>query len=147
MGKANPGIQKILIYGSRARGTHRKGSDVDLAIVGELEGTALWRIRDLLNEIMSTIYFYDVVHLDTLAEGDFKNQILKEGQTIFHKAQWDKKTITALVEENPGKYLGNTQDHKTALHHFLQGFTTANNFLHLFHTETTTQPPKPKTTK
>ena len=29
-----PAIREVVLYGSRARGTHRAGSDIDLALVG-----------------------------------------------------------------------------------------------------------------
>lgn len=31
---AYPEIERVILYGSRAKGTHRAGSDIDLAIVG-----------------------------------------------------------------------------------------------------------------
>jgi len=58
---------------------------VDLALVGRLESTALWKARDLLNEVMPTPYFYDVVHLDTLTDSEFKERILAEGKPIYQK--------------------------------------------------------------
>ncbi len=30
-----PGVEKVVLYGSRARGTHRYNSDVDLLLIGE----------------------------------------------------------------------------------------------------------------
>ncbi len=32
---ALPGVERIILYGSRARGTHRYNSDVDLLLVGK----------------------------------------------------------------------------------------------------------------
>ena len=31
-----PGIEKVVIYGSRAKGTFRPGSDIDLALYGDI---------------------------------------------------------------------------------------------------------------
>ncbi|MDR1848064.1 MAG: nucleotidyltransferase domain-containing protein, partial [Bacteroidales bacterium] len=36
-----PNIEKVYLFGSRAKGTHKEGSDIDLAIVGENIGTNL----------------------------------------------------------------------------------------------------------
>ena len=51
-------VQKVVIFGSRAKGNFKKGSDVDLAIIGD-EKKASYQ----LNEETNLPYFFDVVNL------------------------------------------------------------------------------------
>lgn len=46
-----PAVERALIYGSRARGTYRPGSDIDLALLGEgVDLTTLGAIAGRLDE-------------------------------------------------------------------------------------------------
>jgi predicted nucleotidyltransferase len=51
-------VQKIVIFGSRAKGNYKKGSDVNLAIIGDEKKAAY-----LLNEETNLPYFFDVINL------------------------------------------------------------------------------------
>ena len=42
------GIEKVLIYGSRARGDYRNGSDIDLTIIGDISFQDKTRISGLI---------------------------------------------------------------------------------------------------
>ena len=69
----------ILLFGSRARGEHRRSSDIDIAFSG-LSEQAFTRVRDhLLAEIEESIipHHVDLVNMDT-APGDFRNVAMKE---------------------------------------------------------------------
>ena len=48
-----PDVEKAVIYGSRAKGNHRKGSDIDLTLFGdgltdEMMSCIYWALDDLL---------------------------------------------------------------------------------------------------
>lgn len=46
-------VEKIILYGSRAKGNYRKGSDIDLTLMGEkLETTDLLRIENKLDDLL-----------------------------------------------------------------------------------------------
>jgi predicted nucleotidyltransferase len=70
---------KIYLYGSRARGDYKVGSDVDIAIDDkrELSIFELARAKNVL-EGLNTIYTFDVIDLNSIPE-KMKNIILKEG--------------------------------------------------------------------
>lgn len=60
-------IEKVIIFGSRAVGNYKKGSDVDLAIVGTDVNKKI--IRDLneeLNENYPLPYYFDLLNLNEL---------------------------------------------------------------------------------
>jgi|AntAceMinimDraft_11_1070367.scaffolds.fasta_scaffold89988_2 predicted nucleotidyltransferase len=79
-----PEVEDVLIFGSRAKGTHRPGSDIDLAIIGTKcsEHTAL-NIAGYLNEEVPIPYFVDVVHYDGLKHQDLKAHIDRVGKSLF----------------------------------------------------------------
>lgn len=69
----------ILLFGSRARGEHRRSSDIDIAFCG-LSEQAFTRVRDrLLAEIEESIipHHVDLVNMDN-APADFKNVAMSE---------------------------------------------------------------------
>jgi len=68
--KQFPEIEEAVIFGSRAKGTHKKASDVDLAIKGsEVTAETINRLSFLLNEELPLPYFFDVVHYGALESG------------------------------------------------------------------------------
>lgn len=48
-----PQIEKVLLYGSRAKGNYRPGSDIDLTLIGEqLTMSHLMQIENELDELL-----------------------------------------------------------------------------------------------
>lgn len=79
-------VESACIFGSRARGDYRKGSDIDIALFGE----------NLTFQINTKIYFefddlylpykIDLINFNSLRnEEKFKENILKEGVEIYAK--------------------------------------------------------------
>ena len=57
-----PEIRRVILFGSRALGTNRPGSDVDIAIVGDkVTRTTVLRLSDLLNEQLPLPYVFDIL--------------------------------------------------------------------------------------
>lgn len=75
-------IERVKLFGSRAKGTHRPYSDVDLAIYGPLssldgEGLGL-DLEDLLLP-----YRFDVVPMAQLQHAGLREHIERVGRVIF----------------------------------------------------------------
>lgn len=71
-----PDISEVILFGSRARGTHRAGSDVDLAIRGENIGIdTLAKLRYVLEEETNLPYFFDIVVYDRVENEALKREI------------------------------------------------------------------------
>ena len=65
---AQPNIDKVLIFGSRAKGTYREGSDIDLALIGN--GISLNQRLDILNQLEDQGILYKVDILDYQKQKD-----------------------------------------------------------------------------
>lgn len=78
--KSKPEIEKVVIYGSRAKGTYRIGSDIDFAIWSDKE--TLSGISLELDEL-PTPYMFDVINYKTLTHDKLKNNIDNEGKVFY----------------------------------------------------------------
>jgi predicted nucleotidyltransferase len=81
-----PEIEQVVIFGSRAKGNYKKGSDIDLAIKGKdcKVETAL-NISAIVNEELPIPYHIDVINYDTLKHLELKDQIDRVGVVFFSK--------------------------------------------------------------
>ena len=79
--KQFPEIDKAVIFGSRAMGNFKKGSDVDIALLGKIKEETLLKISRNFNEESPLPYFFDVLIFENINNGDLKVHILKEGKT------------------------------------------------------------------
>ncbi|MBR0237142.1 MAG: nucleotidyltransferase domain-containing protein [Thermoguttaceae bacterium] len=74
-------IKKVILFGSRARGTHTERSDIDLAVVG---GDAMNFYYDL-EEKAWTLLKFDVVNLDKDVSEKLQKEIERDGVVIYGK--------------------------------------------------------------
>lgn len=78
-------IKKVIIFGSRALGNYKKGSDVDIALIGNLNADTLMKFKRLLEET-NMPYFFDVVDYNLVQNPEFKKHIDKFGLDLsFNK--------------------------------------------------------------
>ena len=70
-------VEKIILFGSRAKGNYKKGSDVDLAIIGDERKFSYY-----LNEETNLPYFFDVVNLKKLND-EILEHIKRVGKDIL----------------------------------------------------------------
>lgn len=62
-----PEIEEVILFGSRAKGIQKNGSDVDLAIKGRnVTDKTTKRFSTKLNEELPLPYFIDIVHYETI---------------------------------------------------------------------------------
>ena len=80
-----PHIDKVVLFGSRARGDYKRTSDIDLCIYGDmLTKRCRYDIRDEIEEL-ETFYSFDVVFFDELEKDLFIKSIIKDQITIYDK--------------------------------------------------------------
>jgi predicted nucleotidyltransferase len=78
-------IEEVILFGSRAHGTHQKASDVDLAIKGKnIDLNTLSKLKYTLEEETNLPYFFDIVIYDKISDEALKRAI-DEGGIEIHK--------------------------------------------------------------
>ncbi|MFZ3053198.1 MAG: nucleotidyltransferase domain-containing protein [Sulfuricurvum sp.] len=77
-------ISEVILFGSRARGTHRPSSDVDLALKGKnLSIDTLAKLRYILEEETNLPYFFDIVIYDRVENEALKREIDEKQKLIY----------------------------------------------------------------
>ena len=81
-----PQIDRVILFGSRAMGNAKQGSDLDLAIAGiQVNDTVISKIRDYLEEQTNLPYLMDLVHYEKIANQALREHIDTHGKTIYKK--------------------------------------------------------------
>ncbi|MBM3197843.1 MAG: nucleotidyltransferase domain-containing protein [Chlamydiae bacterium] len=76
-------VEEALLYGSRAKGTHKAGSDIDLCLVGkEVDHKVLSRIDNLLDDLLLP-YSFDLSCYHHLYNQELKGHIDRVGIKIY----------------------------------------------------------------
>ncbi len=76
--------QKVVLYGSRARGIFEEASDIDIAIFGkDWTSTDINLVKYELEESVKTPLKIDVVNFYQLKKESLKENILKEGRVLY----------------------------------------------------------------
>ena len=97
---AFPGIDRVWIYGSRARANHRKESDIDLAVdAPSLDDHQFLALKSQIEDL-ELIYRLDVVHLQSVSSEVLKHHILRDRKVFWeprrHNAAMDSVGATQL---------------------------------------------------
>ena len=82
--KKYPEITQVKIYGSRATGSYRRVSDIDLAVFAEPKKYLLSSVSWDLDELPSP-YFFDLVNYNTLNNSPLKEEIDRYGKVFYRK--------------------------------------------------------------
>ena len=76
-------VEKVILFGSRARGDNHDRSDIDLAVYGirEEDKSLFW--YDI--EELPTLLKFDIVHVDDNTDTDLLESIRKDGVVLYEK--------------------------------------------------------------
>ena len=85
--KKFPSIREAVLFGSRAMGTFKPGSDVDIALKGQVTLQDVARVKALLEEESPMPYLFDVVDYHTIETPSFKEHIDKHGKSIYKSSE------------------------------------------------------------
>ena len=80
-------VEKVVLFGSRARGDHTPRSDYDLAVYGELQPNEIVLLRSSLREDLPTLHKIDAVFMQNQTDEAFIKNIEKEGILIYDKTR------------------------------------------------------------
>ena len=83
--RRHPGLSAVILFGSRAKGTHRPQSDVDLAITGDVTPLEAEMIAGELDELPLP-YRFEVQPLDRITHPPLRNHIDRVGIRIYQAA-------------------------------------------------------------
>ena len=76
-------IDAVLVYGSRAMGNFKNGSDIDLTLIGLIDYHELYRIKDEIEE-SKIPYKVDISIHSKLSSESLKEHIARVGK-VFYK--------------------------------------------------------------
>jgi len=78
-------VKSVILYGSRAKGTHRDGSDIDLVLKGN--GMTTRQLLDICAEIDDLLlpYQVDLSILDHIDNAALMDHIHRVGKEIFER--------------------------------------------------------------
>ena len=75
-------IVKIILFGSRARGTNTERSDIDIAVYGGDFDGFYWDVKEKTHSLL----MFDIVQADAPVSDELKEEIEKDGVVIYEKA-------------------------------------------------------------
>lgn len=77
---------KIVLFGSRARGDNHSRSDVDLAVWGLHDAIRYLDFQEAVEEQVPTLLRFDIVDMDGVSVSDtLRDEIKKDGVLIYEK--------------------------------------------------------------
>ena len=74
-------IEKVILFGSRARGDYRETSDIDLAV----SGGRIAHFQADIEEEVSTLLSFDIVNMDGSVQEELVDSIKREGKVLYEK--------------------------------------------------------------
>lgn len=74
-------VDKVILFGSRARGDYKERSDIDLAVSGGRGD----EFSIIVDEETSTLLKFDIVNLDNPVQKELRESIEKEGVILYEK--------------------------------------------------------------
>ena len=81
-----PDVEEVLVFGSRAMGNYKTGSDIDLALKGKNASNKIaWDVSGFLNEVLPIPYYIDVVYYEGLTNLELKDHIDRYGKLLYSK--------------------------------------------------------------
>ena len=80
-----PQVEKAVLYGSRAKGNYKNGSDIDLTLHGkDLTLNVLYKIDEELDDLLLP-YTFDLSIFERLSDPDFIDHIQRVGVVFYQR--------------------------------------------------------------
>jgi len=91
-----PQVERAILYGSRAKGNYKRGSDIDLTLLGSAELTLhmLYKILDELDELLLP-YTIDLSIFHNIGDPDVINHIQRVGSAFYEREQANPELAAA----------------------------------------------------
>ena len=83
---AHPTIEAVVLFGSRARGTQRKGSDVDLCVFGrEFSFDDRLAVMDQIDDLWWP-YHVDIIHWESSRSPEWRQEVRLDAQLVYQRS-------------------------------------------------------------
>jgi len=80
-----PAVEKVILYGSRAMGNYRNGSDIDITLLGKnLSNQTIFGIQDEIEELYLP-YSFDISIFNRIDNEDLMDHIQRVGKVFYEK--------------------------------------------------------------
>jgi predicted nucleotidyltransferase len=79
-----PQIEQVILYGSRAIGNYKNGSDIDLTIVGDIDYRSLLKLENQLDDLLLP-YKMDISLRHKITNSDLLDHIQRVGKVFYEK--------------------------------------------------------------
>ena len=81
-------IDKVIIYGSRAKGNYRTGSDIDITLFGDnlTLDDSIYPLMGLLDDLYLP-YMFDISIFEKITSQNLKEHINRVGKVFYEKYQ------------------------------------------------------------
>ena len=92
---AHPAIKKVVLYGSRAKGNYKPGSDIDLTLYGDV--LTLQELGDIANELDDLLlpYQIDLSLFNHISHVGLKEHIQRVGLIFYER---DEELMAGMGE-------------------------------------------------
>jgi predicted nucleotidyltransferase len=78
----HPSIDRAILFGSRAKGNYKNGSDIDLAVFGAVDDGELGKISWELDDLLLP-WEIDLLQFDSITNPDLRDHIARVGQVFY----------------------------------------------------------------
>lgn len=102
-----PQVEQAILFGSRALGTFKEASDVDIALMGkEMTVPLAARMKSAIEEDTSLPFFFDFIAYDSITNEQLKQQIDEKGVVIFSRGVrgWRECRLGDFAEIQTGPF-------------------------------------------
>lgn len=97
--KRFPEVERAVLFGSRAKGTFKRGSDIDLALVGgSLDWVVIGKIYDELDDLLLP-YRFSLIQFDWSTDPDVSAHISRVGIVLFERALVGTKACAPALSQ------------------------------------------------
>lgn len=123
-----PEVETAVLFGSRALGTYKEASDVDIALQGEKVNFSLAaKMKFNIEEDTYLPFFFDFIAYPGITNDELKKHIDDKGIVIFRRGagggEWQEMTLEAVAHINPTESLSKGAMAKKVAMTDIQSFT------------------------
>ncbi len=81
-----PQIEQAIIFGSRAKGNYKAGSDIDIALKGNNIDEVVWKVHYKLEEESILPYYFDLLDYNKIENKELIEHINRAGIVFYDRS-------------------------------------------------------------